>query len=282
MVTSHRALIIVENLTLPLDRRVWQEATTLRDAGYTVSVICPKGGRYQAKYECLEGIHIYRHPLPIEASGPLGYALEYGSALFWETYLSLKVKWQIGVDVIQACNPPDTIFLLAGLHKALFGTPFVFDHHDINPELYEAKFQKRGFFHELLLRLEELTFKTADVSLATNETFKRIAIERGGMSPGDVYVVRSIPDLNRFRRLEPRPGLRNGRKTTVGYVGIMGAQDGVDLLVEAMADLVHRQGTSGCAMRHRRFRHGTSCDPGNVDTVGSRRSHHLHRFFIRR
>ncbi|MBI1383297.1 MAG: glycosyltransferase [Rhizobiales bacterium] len=239
MLAGRKALIVVENLTLPLDRRVWQEATALRDAGCTVSVICPKGGKYQAAYECLEGIHIFRHPLPLEADGPLGYALEYGSALFWETLPSFKVKRKIGFDVIQACNPPDTIFLLAGLHKALFGTPFVFDHHDINPELYEAKFGKRGFFHELLLRLERLTFRTADVSIATNETFKRIAIERGGMSPDDVYVVRSIPDLARFKRANPRPALRNGRRNVLGYVGIMGAQDGVDLLIEAMAHLVH-------------------------------------------
>ena len=122
-----RVLIIVENLTLPLDRRVWQEATTLRDAGYTVSVICPVGGRYTARYECLEGIHIFRHPLPIEADGALGYALEYGTALFWETVLTAKVAFKVGFDVIQGCNPPDTIFLIAGLYKVLFGTPFVFD-----------------------------------------------------------------------------------------------------------------------------------------------------------
>lgn len=242
MTDTRRVLIVVENLTLPLDRRVWQEATALRDAGYTVSVICPKGGRYQDAYECLESIHIFRHPLPLEADGPIGYAIEYTAALFWEFVLSVRVKAKIGFDVIQACNPPDTIFLLAGFYKALFGTAFVFDHHDINPELYEVKFGRRGFFHELLLRLERLTFATADVSIATNETFRSIAVERGGMAPDNTFVVRSIPDLSKFRRTDPRPELRNGRQKVVGYVGIMGAQDGVDLLVEAMADLVHVQG----------------------------------------
>ena len=235
-------LIIVENLTVPLDRRVWQEATTLRDAGYTVSVVCPRGGRYTAAYELLDGIHIFRHPLPIEADGAVGYLIEYSSALFWEFLLAWRAYFKVGFDVIQACNPPDTIFLIAGFFKALLGTPFVFDHHDINPELYEAKFGKRGFFHRLLLRFERWTFATADVSIATNETFKSIAVERGGMDPDRVFVVRSIPDVSRFRRMEPRADLANGRRHLVGYVGIMGNQDGVDLLVDAMDHLVNAQG----------------------------------------
>ena len=240
---GRRVLIIVENLTMPLDRRVWQEATTLRDAGHTVSVICPIGGKYTAPYELLEGIHVFRHPLPLEASGALGYAVEYICALFWEAWLSFNVLHKVGFDLIQACNPPDTIFLIAGFYR-LFGKPFIFDHHDINPELYEAKFGKRGFFHKLLTVFERWTFRTADVSIATNATFKRIAVERGGMDPDRVFIVRSIPDLKRFRRIEPDAALRKGRKTLLGYVGIMGAQDGVDLLVEAMAHIVHVQGRS--------------------------------------
>ena len=235
-------LIIVENLTVPLDRRVWQEARTLRQAGYAVSVICPKGGGYSKSYEVLEGIHVFRHPLPLEADGVLGYALEYGSALFWEFALSVKAAIKIGFDVVQACNPPDLMFLVAGFWKLAFGKPFVFDHHDINPELFEAKFNRRGPFHKLLLALERLTFKTADVSISTNETFKEIAVTRGGMDPDRVVVVRSIPDLSRFQRTAPDAALRNGRRHLIGYVGIMGAQDGVDLLIEAMAVLVHGGG----------------------------------------
>lgn len=242
MSKSPSVLIIVENLTVPLDRRVWQEARTLRDAGYTVSVICPKGGTYTRPYEVLEGIHVFRHPLPYEADGALGYAIEYAWALAWEFALSVKAHFKVGFDVVQACNPPDLIFLVAGFWKYLFGKPFVFDHHDINPELYEAKFGRRGLLHSVLLALERMTFQTADVSIATNDTFRSIAISRGGMAPDRVFVVRSIPDLTRFKRTAPNAALRNGRRHLVGYVGIMGAQDGVDLLIEAMAELVHVDG----------------------------------------
>ncbi len=243
-------LIIVENLTVPLDRRVWQEARTLRDSGYTVSVICPVGGKYTASYEVLEGIHVFRHPLPFEADGALGYLVEYSWALAWEFALSIKAHFKVGFDAVQACNPPDLLFLVAGFWKALFGKRFVFDHHDINPELYEAKFNRRGFFHKLLTIFERWTFRTADVSIATNETFKEIAVARGGMDPSRVFIVRSIPDVSRFRRVAPNPALRNGRKHVIGYVGIMGAQDGVDLLVEAMHELVNVKGRKdvGCVI----------------------------------
>ena len=240
--TRRRVLIIVENLTVPLDRRVWQEATTLRDAGYVVSVICPRGGPHTAAYELLEGIHVFRHPMPLEADGAAGYAVEYAAALFWEFVLSVRAYFKVGFDVVQACNPPDLIFVIGGFWKYLFGKPFVFDHHDINPELFEAKFRKRGFFHSILQRLEKMTFAVADVSIATNETFKRIAVERGGMAEDDVFVVRSIPNLSRFHRVEADPELANGRKRLVGYVGVMGAQDGVDLLVDAMGEIVNGQG----------------------------------------
>lgn len=235
-------LIIVENLTVPLDRRVWQEARTLRDAGYRVSVVCPKGGKYTAPYEILEGIHVFRHPLPYEADGALGYAVEYSWALAWEFALSVKAYWKVGFDVVQACNPPDLLFVIGGFWKYLFGKRFVFDHHDINPELYEAKFGKCGRFHRLLTWLERMTFEAADVSIATNETFKEIAVKRGGMAPDRVFVVRSIPDMTRFKRVAPSQRLKNGRKHLIGYVGIMGAQDGVDLLVDAMDALVNRDG----------------------------------------
>ncbi|MGH1418544.1 MAG: glycosyltransferase family 4 protein [Hyphomicrobiaceae bacterium] len=242
MATKQSVLIIVENLTVPLDRRVWQEARTLRDAGFTVSVICPKGGKYIQSYELLEDIHVFRHPLPIEADGALGYALEYSMALFWEFVLSIKVYFKVGFDSVQACNPPDLIFIIAGFWKYLFGKPFIFDHHDINPELYEAKFGRRGVFHSLLTKLERWTFCAADVSIATNETFKDIAVERGGMDADDVYIVRSIPDLSCFQRTQPNNALKHGRKHLLGYIGIMGAQDGVDLLVDAMAEIVYKQG----------------------------------------
>ncbi len=242
MTSQRRVLIVVENLTVPLDRRVWQEATALKRAGHTVSVICPTGGTYQARRETIDGIEIFRHPLPIEADGALGYLAEYTIALFWQFVLSFKVKARIGFDVIQACNPPDTIFILAGFWRAMSGTRFIFDHHDINPELYEAKFGRRGRLYDILVWLERMTFRLADVSLATNESYRDIALGRGGMSRDRVFIVRSTPDLSRFERRDCLPELRNGRRIVAGYVGVMGAQDGVDNLIHAMADIVHRQG----------------------------------------
>jgi glycosyltransferase involved in cell wall biosynthesis len=232
-----RVLIIVENLPSPFDRRVWQEATTLRQHGYEVSIICPTGKGYSKKYEEIDGIHIYRHNLPLEADGALGYLLEYSTALFWEFYLAFKVLFTRGFDVIHACNPPDLIFIVGGFFR-LFGKKFLFDHHDINPELYEAKFGRRDFFWKLMVWCERLTFKTAGVSIATNESYKRIAIERGGMAPEDVYVVRSGPKLDRLKIIEPVPALKKGKQYLVGYVGVMGKQEGIDYLLRAARHIV--------------------------------------------
>lgn len=231
-------LIVVENLPLPFDRRVWQEARTLKAAGATVSVICPKGKGYEKSYEEIDGVHIYRHTLPIEAEGALGFLLEYGAALFWETLLAWRVFFRRGIDVIQGCNPPDLIFLVA-LPFKLFGVKYIFDHHDINPELYEAKFGKRGFFWKLMVLFEKLTFKAADVSIATNESYRAIAIDRGGMDPDKVFVVRSGPDLSRLKAVEPVPAWKDGKTYMVGYVGVMGEQEGIDLLVDAVDHLVN-------------------------------------------
>ena len=235
---ARRVLIIVENLPSPFDRRVWQEATTLQQAGYEVSIICPTGPSCEKRFESLEGIDIHRHPLPLEAEGALGYLLEYGSALFWEFTLAWRVLFGRGFDAIHACNPPDLIFLVGGFFKLLLGKRFLFDHHDINPELYEAKFNRRDFFYRLILRFERWTFRAADVSIATNESYRRIAIERGGMPPERVHVVRSGPKLDRLRTVDPVPALRQGRQYLVGYVGVMGAQEGIDLLLRSIAHIV--------------------------------------------
>ena len=149
VMTGRRVLIIVENLPCPFDRRVMQEARTLTAAGYSVSIISPKAKGYEKSFERIDGIDIHRHALPREADGALGYALEYGVALIMEFWLSLKILFGRGFDVVHACNPPDTIFIIGRFYK-LFGKKFVFDHHDINPELYEAKFGKHGFGHRLL------------------------------------------------------------------------------------------------------------------------------------
>lgn len=236
-----RVVIIVENLPVPFDRRVWMEARTLAAAGATVSIISPTGKGYEQREEIIDGIHVYRHPLPMEAESALGYLVEYGAALFWELALTTKIFFRGGIDVIHGCNPPDLIFLVAAPFR-LFGVRYLFDHHDINPELYEAKFGRRGFLWRLMVLFERLTFALASVSIATNESYKRIAIERGKMRPDDVFVVRSGPDLSRVRNVPPQPSWKNGRDFMVGYVGVMGEQEGIDLLLETVRHLVHEKG----------------------------------------
>lgn len=236
-----RVLIVVENLPVPFDRRVWQEATTLAANDYLVSIICPKGKGYEQGFEVIDGIHIYRHRLPLEAEGAAGYLLEYSVALFWQFVLALRVFFTRGFDALHACNPPDNIFVIGAFFK-LFGRKFLFDHHDINPELFEAKFGRRGFFHRLLLSWERWTFRCADISIATNESYKRIAMERGGMAPDKVFVVRSGPSLDRLQVVPPVPELKQGRRYLVGYVGVMGAQEGIDLLLQSVRHIVRELG----------------------------------------
>lgn len=231
-------LIIVENLPLPFDRRVWQEANSLVNAGHEVSIICPVGKGYEKRYERLNGVDIYRHPLPLEGSGAAGYVLEYGTALFWEFYLAVKIFSKKRFEVIQACNPPDNIFVIGAFFKLFFRTKFIFDHHDINPELYIAKFGRKGFFYRVMLWWERLTFLTADYSIATNESYKKIAVERGKMSPEKVVVVRSGPSFERMKIVPPNSKWKQGKTYLVGYVGVMGRQEGIDHLLEAVHHIV--------------------------------------------
>jgi glycosyltransferase involved in cell wall biosynthesis len=230
-------LIIVENLPVPFDRRVWQEANTLKDNGAMVSIICPKMKGYTASYELLDGIEIYRHSLPLEARGTVGYLLEYSAALFWEFVLSWKIYFKKRFQVIHGCNPPDLIFLVALFFK-LFGVKYVFDHHDINPELYVAKFNRKGFFYRTMILMERLTFATADFSIATNESYREIALRRGKMAEDKVQVIRSGPKLDRLKLLPPDDQFRKGRKYLVGYVGVIGEQEGLDLLLESVKVIV--------------------------------------------
>lgn len=232
MFKGKHILIIVENLPVPFDRRVWQEANTLKDNGAKVSIICPKMKQYNKSRETINGIEIYRHPLPIEGKGALSYLMEYATALFWEFVLSMRIFVKKRFHVIQGCNPPDLIFLVALFYK-LFGVKYVFDHHDINPELFIAKYGKKGFFYKLMLMTERLTFATANYSIATNQSYKEIAIHRGRMPANKVQVVRSGPKLE---RLKPGCGnikYKNGREFLIGYVGVIGAQEGLDLLLES-------------------------------------------------
>ena len=234
-------LILVENLPVPFDRRVWQEALALRAAGYTVSIISPRAPGYDKGYELIDGVHIHRYRPAPEAETARGYLLEYGKALSATFLLTWKVLFARGFDVIHACNPPDLFFLIGAFFK-LFGKKFVFDHHDIGPELYEAKFGRRDRLYRLLVLLEYLTFRTADVSLATNASYREIAITRGRMRPSNVFVVRSGPSIERMRIMPPDVRLRRGRRFLVGYVGVMGEQEGVDGLLEAVRYIVRDLG----------------------------------------
>lgn len=226
-------LIIVENLPVPFDRRVWQEANTLKDNGAKVSIICPKMKGYTESYEVISGIEIYRHSLPLEARGAAGYLMEYSVALFWQFVLSWKIFFKKRFHVIHGCNPPDLIFLVALWFK-IFGVKYVFDHHDINPELYIAKFNKKGFFYKVMVLFERLTFATANYSIATNESYKEIAIRRGKMKADRIQVIRSGPKLDRLKLLPPDSKYFKGRKHLVGYVGVIGEQEGIDLLLESV------------------------------------------------
>jgi glycosyltransferase involved in cell wall biosynthesis len=238
---SH-VLIIVENLPVPFDRRVWQEATTLKAAGADVTVICPATDRYPNRSETIDGVRILRHPMPKEGRGALGYLVEYTAALFWELRLSLRVHRRHPVDVIHGCNPPDLIFLVALVHRVLYGTKFIFDHHDISPELYEAKFGRRGLPWRLLVLAERLSYRSASHAIVTNESYREIAITRCGQDPDDVTIVRSGPDLSRLLIGPPVDARRHGRRHLVAYVGVMGKQEGIEYALEAARILARERG----------------------------------------
>ncbi len=239
---DRKILIIVENLPVPFDTRVWQEATTLAREGYTVSVICPKGKGYNEDYEYLEGVHIYRHDLPKEGNGPIGYAREYFSALWHEYRLARKIYKERGFHVIHGCNPPDNIYMVASRFKGK-GVDYVFDHHDICPELYEAKFGKTsGPLYKSQLWLERHTYDHCTFAFVTNESYKEIAIRRGGMSPDKVHVLRSGPRLERLKIQPPKPEIKRGKRFMVGYLGVIGQQEGIEYLLEAARYLRDEKG----------------------------------------
>jgi len=234
-------LIIVENLPVPLDRRVWQEACALRDAGYQVVVICPKMRGYNAPYELLDCIHVYRHWISEEAGDVKGFLREYVSALYGEIRLSWKVWRRHRPKVIHLCNPPDLLFLVALPFKLLFSSRVVYDIHDLWPELFEAKFGKRGLFYWAVRLGERLTYRTADVVLATNQSVKHLALQRGRKQPWQVFEVRTAPTIAPAA-INADHALKKGRRFLVGYVGVMGSSDGVTYLIDAAAHIVHELG----------------------------------------
>jgi len=236
---NRKVLIIVENLPVPFDGRVWKEANALHSAGYDVCVLCPKGKGYERGYEVLDGIHIYRHPAPMEGNSPAGYVCEYGIALLWEWLYAWWIFVRRGFHVIQGCNPPDNIFLIALAFK-LFGVKYIFDHHDANPELYYSKYEKKDFVYRVQVWLERLTYHFSDVVMATNESYKTLAVSRGRVDPGNVFIVRNGPDLMKFKAVCPIPALKYGKSYLVGYVGNMSTQEGLDILLDVAANIKNR------------------------------------------
>jgi glycosyltransferase involved in cell wall biosynthesis len=234
-----RVLIMVQNLPVPFDRRVWQEATSLHGAGYEVHVICPRTSSYRRRRELVDGIHIYRYsPGPEADSAFAAYLIEYSIAIFRQTLLAIGLRMRKRIDIVHICNPPDLLFLCA-LPLLALGARLIYDHHDACPELMVAKGRPASSrLVRLMIRLERLTYRFAKVSIETNDSFKTIALGRGGMNAADVFVVRSAPSADRFADARPDERWRHGRKHLVGYVGIMGSQDGLDYLLDAAAEII--------------------------------------------
>jgi glycosyltransferase involved in cell wall biosynthesis len=234
-VSPGRALILVENLSVPFDRRVWQESRALRDAGYDVSVICPQGTKQDREpYALIDGVEIHRYPLSAATGGAPGYLREYSAAL-WHSW---RIARRLGeFDVVHICNPPDLLFAVA-LPLKRRGARVIFDQHDLVPELYLSRFGGgKGLLYRAVVALERLTYRAADVVMATNGSYRRIALERGGKAPEDVFVVRSAPDLSRFAGGVADPALKKGKDHLLCYLGVMGPQDGVDYALRSLAAL---------------------------------------------
>jgi glycosyltransferase involved in cell wall biosynthesis len=228
---NRKVLILVENQSVPSDPRVWKEALSLHANGYEVTVLCPRSEGGAQRYEEIDGIRIYRHPMPTGGNSPAGYLWEYGCALFWEFVFTCWIYVRHGFHVIQGCNPPDNIFLVA-LPFKLLGVKYIFDNHDAGPELYLSKYDKKGFFYAVLLWLEKQSYRFSDVVMATNVSYKNLAVSRGSLASDNVFVVRNGPDLDTFKPVPPNHALKHGKTYLVGYVGNMGTQDGLDILLE--------------------------------------------------
>jgi glycosyltransferase involved in cell wall biosynthesis len=231
-----RILLISENAPVPGDRRVWNESRTLAAAGWQVVVVCAAAAdRRQMAAEMRDGVEIHRYPLRPAAS-TFGYLREYAQALWRIRKLVRRLQRDRPFDVVHAANPPDFLLFAARSARAR-GARFIFDHHDLMPELFRSRFGRGGLPHRALLAIERRALRSADVVISTNDSYRRIAIGRGGVDPDDVFVVRNGPDLERFGPVEPDPGLRRGRRYLLAYLGMMGPQDGIDEALRALAAL---------------------------------------------
>ena len=244
---KRRVLIIVQNLPVPFDRRVWLECQALVSAGYRVAVVCPKGSG-DPGYEVIDTVELYKYRPYAPGGSNLSFAAEYVYSFLATTWMALKARRSGRFAVIQACNPPDFFWPLAMAFRALEGTRFVFDHHDLCPELYESRFPEGPKLpYKGLRALERRTHRAADHVISTNDSYRKIAMARSGKRPADVTVVRTGPDPQRLRRGQAYPELRRGRRFLAAYIGVMGPQDGVDIIVQAASILVHELGREDIA-----------------------------------
>jgi glycosyltransferase involved in cell wall biosynthesis len=249
--SAGRILMLLEH-PFPRDVRVRNEARVLRDAGYKVTVVALKCDTGERFWEEVDGIHVYRipeltlfkktpkrnpsvfHRLLTKITSSIGYVSEYLYFTLASLFVSSYVLMRHGFDVVHAHNPPDTLFLVGLCHK-VFGKKFIFDHHDLSPELYRSRFgAKPDLIYRLLLAIEQCSVWLADVVIATNETYKDIEIKRDGIKPDKVFVVRNGPDLNKTVLLPPDEQLRSMGKSILAYVGVLNPQDGVDYLLRAL------------------------------------------------
>jgi len=237
---KNRVLILVENLSVPFDRRVWLEARAMREAGFVVSIICPRF-KNENPFEIIEGVNIHRYSSPPSTKSVLSFVLEFSYCLIMSFVLSLWVFFRYGFDYIHACNPPDTFFVI-GLFYKVFGVKFVFDQHDLCPEVYLAKFgeDRKDLLYRALLLLEYLTYKTADRVIATNKSYEAIAVSRGRVRPDRAFIVRTGPDLSRLKKTEPDNGLKLDKRFLVLYLGVMAPQDGVDYFLLAIDIIINK------------------------------------------
>ncbi len=240
---ANKVLMVVENLSVPTDPRVWAEARTLREAGYQVSIICPKGrGRDEESYICIDDIYIYRYRLNVIGNKYIAYVAEYGVALVKTFLLSFKVLLRHGFDVVHAANPPD-IFFLMGLFYRLLGKKYLFDQHDLTPEMFKVKFKGRmKLLYKLLLYLEECSYQTSHLVITSNSSQKKIAVDRGHSPASKVFVVRNVPNWNQRQTATPKVELKKGWRFLLAYIGVMSSQDGVEYALYALHNLVHKRG----------------------------------------